>query len=235
MVEQGCDAGFAFDGDGDRVVAVDEQGEIIYADELIAALAISILKHAPLQAFVYDIKCSYQLPRLIEQHHGRAIACASGHTHLRAAMREHKAIMGGEYSGHVFIKDAWYGFDDGHYVALRLLNLLQNTEQPASVVLRPFQRSYASGEYLLPFEDEASPDRFMQRFLSKRYWDDGKRILIDGLRQEFDDGWLLIRRSNTTPSLSIRFEADSAARLAELQQQLRAAIIDTDPTLNVPF
>lgn len=234
VVEAQCDLGFAFDGDGDRISAVDELGEVIFADELFAALAVQTLQHQPLQTFVYDVKSSVQLAQLIQQHHGRAIACASGHTHLRKAMSEHKALMGGEYSGHIFLKDRWYGYDDAHYVALRLLSLLSTCDDSASQCLRPFTKSFQSPEYLIPMAENAAP-KFMRRFLAETDWPEGNSIRIDGLRQEFEDGWLLIRASNTTPSLSIRFEAHTQERLQQLQSQLRTAIMHIDSTIDLPF
>ena len=234
VVAHGADFGVSFDGDGDRLGLVDETGSIIEAESILKLLAEDIVPRYPGAKIVFDIKCGARLPRRIRELGGEACMRRSGHSFMKLAMRETGAPLGGELSAHIFIKDRWFGFDDGVYAAARVAELLSRGEEPASRIFDSGAEGYRTEELRIPAPD---PVKFglMERIIELADFKQAEIIKIDGLRVEYADGWGLIRASNTTPALLCRFEADSKQRLAAIQAQFRELILAADGSLKPPF
>ncbi len=229
-----ADFGVAFDGDGDRLGLVDETGTVIEAESILQLLAEDILPRYPGADIVYDVKCSTRLPRRIRELGGEPCMRRSGHSFMKLAMRETGAPLGGELSAHIFIKDRWFGFDDGVYAAARVAELLAARLEPASVALRASREGCRTEELRLPVP-EARKFVLMDRIVELADFEQVEIIKIDGLRVEYADGWGLIRASNTTPALLCRFEADSRERLEAIQADFRKLILRADDSLQPPF
>ena len=229
-----ADLGIAFDGDGDRVGLVDETGTIVEAESILQLLAEDILPRYPGASIVYDVKCSTRLPRRIRELGGRPCMRRSGHSFMKLAMRETGAPLGGELSAHIFIKDRWFGFDDGVYAAARVAELLAARAEPASVALGACRGGCRTGELRVAVP-EARKFSLMDSIIGQADFEQAETIRIDGLRVEYADGWGLIRASNTTPALLCRFEADSRERLAAIQADFRELILRADDSLQPPF
>ncbi len=229
-----ADFGVAFDGDGDRLGLVDETGTVVEAESILQLLAEDILPRYPGADVVYDVKCSARLPRRIRELGGKPCMRRSGHSFMKLAMRETGAPLGGELSAHVFIKDRWFGFDDGVYAAARVAELLAARSEPASVALGSSREGCRTEELRLPVP-EARKFPLMDRIIELADFEQVEIIKIDGLRVEYADGWGLIRASNTTPALLCRFEADSRERLEAIQADFRKLILRADDSLQPPF
>ena len=231
-----CDIGLALDGDGDRLGVVDERGQIVWPDKLLMRLAIELLERKPGAMIVYDIKCSGHLADVIREHDGEPVMWNSGHSLLRAKLaQEPRALLAGEMSGHLFFRDDWYGFDDAIYAGVRLLSILATASGPASSLFDTLPGGVVTPELQVPFEHEGAQHEFMRHLTEDVAFPDANITLIDGIRAEFPGGWGLVRASNTTPSLTLRFEADDAERLAEIQALFRDKLHALDPTLELPF
>lgn len=231
---QQADLGIAFDGDGDRLGVVDEAGNIVRPEHLVMLLAGDILLRHPGADVVYDVKSSRHLAAYILSNGGRPVMWCAGHARIKEKMRDTGALLGGEYSGHYFIKERWYGSDDALYVAARLVEVIGADPRPLSEILAELPVSPATPEYQLLLEEgEAAP--LMQAIESKAGFADAQIIDIDGLRVEFNHGWGLVRPSNTVPSLTFRFEADSTMELEQIQQQFRDLIKQVLPDRQLPF
>ena len=206
-----ADLGLAFDGDGDRLVAVSGNGEIVWPDQLMMIFARDILLQNPDSQIVFDIKSSNRLNRLVHQYSGESVLCKTGHAHIRRTVQHTGALLGGEFSGHIFFNDRWYGFDDGLYAAVRLLEILciQNPEktkcQQMSLdqIISEFEGSAHTPELLIPV-DESEKFGLMETLAANCKFKGGKIITIDGLRVEYPQGWGLIRASNTSAYLTMR-------------------------------
>ncbi|MFZ2208178.1 MAG: phosphomannomutase/phosphoglucomutase [Porticoccaceae bacterium] len=219
----GADLGIALDGDGDRLVAVSGSGRIVWPDELLMIFARDILTNHPGADVVFDVKSTRRLTNLVNGYGGQAVMCRTGHAHIRAKVAELKAPLGGEFSGHIFFGDRWFGFDDGLYAAARLLEILSLREQNLDSVLAAFETSVATAEIRLPVS-EADKFALIERVQAAAVFDDAKISVIDGLRVEFANGWGLIRASNTESAVSLRFEADNAQVLGTIQQRFRTLL-----------
>ncbi|MBQ0783189.1 MAG: phosphomannomutase/phosphoglucomutase, partial [Amphritea sp.] len=227
-----ADIGLALDGDGDRLVVVDNQGQVITPDQLICLFAQDLLKRHPGAEIVYDVKCSINLPRLINQLGGRADMWSCGHSMIKNRMQQTKALFGGEFSGHLFFAEQWYGFDDGLYAAIRLLELLSNTDQSVTELFSPFTPLPSTPMIHIPVSDE-SKFQVIEQF-SQLNFAPAKVYTIDGLRVEYPDGWFGIRPSNTTPMLTLRIEAltpDALIRIGALLEEKLKLIV---PDLQIP-
>ncbi|MDL2210683.1 phosphomannomutase/phosphoglucomutase [Desulfovibrio sp. OttesenSCG-928-O18] len=206
--------GIGLDGDGDRIGAVDETGRLLFGDELLALFAREVLARKSGAAILGDVKCSHRLFRDIERHGGKGEMCATGHSFMKARMRECNAELGGEMSGHMFFADRWYGFDDALYAAARLYEILSATDAPFSTLLQ-WPPSFVTPELHVACPENAKK-AVMEKagnFFRSRY----DVLEIDGVRLVFPDGWGLVRASNTQPVLVLRFEAETAARLREIR------------------
>ena len=232
--EQGAELGIAFDGDGDRMVIVSSQGEIIWPDRLLMLLAIDVLLRNPGAQIIYDVKCSRHVANVIAEYGGEALMWASGHSLIKAKMKETGALLAGEMSGHIYFKERWFGFDDGLYSAARLLEILANDARDSSDIFAALPDSMNTPELNVPMA-EGQPGVFMEKLLNGTHFEQARVATVDGLRVEFDDGWGLVRASNTMPCLVLRFEADDELAMSRIQDEFRSAMLQADPNLSLPF
>ncbi len=230
--ESGADIGLAFDGDGDRLGAVCNEGEFINADQLLILLARDILPRYPGAPMVFDVKCSRSLAREIEALGGEAVMYRSGHSFMKQKMLETDAPLGGEFSAHVFIKDRWFGFDDGVYAAARILEILARQEQPASAVFSGLLAGVSTPEYAVTVPDDRK-FALIDEIIALADFPDADLITLDGLRVEFPEGWGLIRASNTSPALLLRFEAEDEDTLTAIKAQFKALILRADKSIDL--
>lgn len=223
-----ADCGIAYDGDADRIGAVDEQGNILWGDKLLVLFARAVLEQKPGAAVIGDVKCSRTLFDDIAKHGGRPVMSRTGHSLVKAAIKEHKAQVAGEMSGHMFFKHRWYGFDDAIYSGARLLEFLASGRKKLSAHLSTVPKTFVTEEIRVNTDDARKFDivaAAVKYFQSQ----DGLDVnTTDGARIEFPDGWGLIRASNTSPKLVMRFEADTPKRL----KAIRALVEDKVDELN---
>ncbi len=229
-----ADVGVAFDGDGDRVALVDDRGEAVWPEHLLMLLAADILRRHPGSDVIYDVKSSRHLAGFILSQGGRPIMWRSGHTRMKEKMRETGALIGGEFSGHIYIKERWFGSDDGIYVAARLLEVLADDPRPAHEQIAELPHSPATPEYQLPL-NEGEALLAMQAIMAAASFPEARVVDLDGLRIEFSDSWGLVRPSNTLPALTFRFEADSEIALEEVKQRFRELLRLALPDHAPPF
>jgi phosphomannomutase / phosphoglucomutase len=220
--EVGADVGIAYDGDADRVGAVDEKGNVLWGDQLMILFSRALLAEVPGAAIVGEVKCSFTLYDDIAKRGGRPIMWKAGHSLIKAKMKEEKALLAGEMSGHIFFGHRWFGFDDGIYSSGRLLELLSRTEAPLSSLLADVPRTFSTPELRVdcPEEKKFEVVRRAQEFFRTRY----DAVTVDGVRVVFPDGWGLVRASNTQPLLVLRFEAKTQPRLEEIQALVRGKV-----------
>lgn len=229
-----AEIGLAFDGDGDRLGVVTKDGQIIYPDRQLMLFAQDILARNSGGQILYDVKCTRNLAPWIELHGGRPLMWKTGHSLVKAKMRETGAPLGGEMSGHIFIADRWYGFDDGLYAGARLLELLSRHADP-SAVLNALPQSASTPELHLHLKEGENFALIERLQRNARFADATRIITIDGLRAEYPDGFGLARSSNTTPVVVLRFEAESDAALARIQDDFRRAILSVKSDAKLPF
>ena len=231
-----ADLGLAFDGDGDRLGVVSAEGAIIWPDRLMMLFAGEILQAHPGAAIVHDVKCSSLLGRLIEAKGGRSVMSASGHSLMKTKLVAEDALLAGELSGHLYFRDEWYGFDDALYAAARLLRIMDRHEGAAREIFQQLPDSANTPELRIAMGDEQA--RRMVEALSAQVaqrFGDGKLCLLDGVRVDFPEGFILVRASNTTPSLVLRMEGRTPAVLDELKQRMRQTLLALAPDLKLPF
>ncbi len=216
VLEVKADVGIAYDGDSDRVGAVDEKGQVLWGDQIMILFSRAILAEVPGAAIVGEVKCSFTLYDDIKARGGRPIMWKAGHSLIKAKMKEEHAELAGEMSGHIFFAHRWLGFDDGIYSSGRLLELLSHADAPMSSLLADVPKTFSTPELRVdcPEEKKFELVKRAQAWFSERY----KAVTVDGVRVEFPDGWGLVRASNTQPILVLRFEATSEARLAEIRK-----------------
>ncbi|TKA92982.1 phosphomannomutase/phosphoglucomutase [Halopseudomonas bauzanensis] len=234
--QHNADLGLAFDGDADRLGVVMANGEIICADRLLMLFAEDIVTRNPGADIVFDVKCTRQLPQLISRLGGRPVMWKSGHSLIKAKMQETQALLGGEMSGHVFFQERWYGFDDGLYSACRLLELVSMLTQDREQINAMFDR-YPTGLSTPELHVEVGEKRkfaLMNDLENTAEWGEQARVTtIDGLRVDYPDGWGLVRASNTTPVLVLRFEAEDAGGLERIRQRFREQLTRVAPDLTL--
>ncbi|MAM58160.1 MAG: phosphomannomutase/phosphoglucomutase [Salinicola sp.] len=233
--ETGADIGLAFDGDGDRLGVVTPAGEMIYPDRLMMAFATDLLEREPGARIVFDVKCTGNLARIIERAGGEPEMWRTGHSLIKARMKETGAQLGGEMSGHIFIKERWYGFDDGLYAAARLLEILSRQTVDADRYFRAFPQDVSTPELNAPVTDEEKFAIVERLAENGDFGQDGIKTTLDGIRVDYPDGWGLCRASNTTPMLVLRFEGKDRAALARIQQRFGAAVLAVAPHVELPF
>jgi phosphomannomutase/phosphoglucomutase len=216
VLETRADLGIAYDGDSDRVGAVDERGQVLWGDQLMILFSRAILAERPGAAIVGEVKCSFTLYDDIARHGGRAIMWKAGHSLIKAKMKEEHAELAGEMSGHIFFGHRWLGFDDGVYSSGRLLELLSRTDARMSTLLADVPRTFSTPELRVdcPEDKKFELVRRAQAYFSARH----QAVTVDGVRVVFPDGWGLVRASNTQPILVLRFEATTEARLGEIRK-----------------
>ncbi|WP_157209841.1 phosphomannomutase/phosphoglucomutase [Marinimicrobium agarilyticum] len=232
--EVGADLGAAFDGDGDRLIIVTPQGRIIWPDQLLMLFARDILGRNPGADVLFDVKCSRQLNQLVTSYGGRPIMWKTGHSHMKSKMVETGALIGGEYSGHIFIKDRWYGFDDGLYTLARLLEIITLRDQPIDDIFAAFPDMPSTPELKISVP-ESEKFALVERLIAEGDFHSGKSTTIDGLRVDFGKGWGLVRASNTSAALTLRFEADTEDALGKIQQLFKRELLKIDSSLKIDF
>ena len=222
VLEEGAEVGVGLDGDGDRIGAVDETGRLMFGDQLLAIYARELLKEVPGASVVADVKCSHLLFKDIEDHGGKADMCITGHSIVKGRMIEIGAALGGEMSGHMFFFHGYHGFDDATYGALKLVEILSRSDKPLSTYLSDWPLTYNTPEIRMDCPENIKFEvvRRAQDYFRERY----DVIDMDGARVVFDDGWGLIRASNTQGALVLRFESQSEDRLAEIRQVMETPI-----------
>ncbi|MBS4014884.1 MAG: phosphomannomutase/phosphoglucomutase [Candidatus Latescibacteria bacterium] len=208
--------GIGFDGDADRIGAIDDKGEIVWGDKLLAIFAQDIIKRKPKAKIVFEVKCSQGLVEYIQSIGGIPIMWKTGHSLIKAKMKQENAVIAGEMSGHMFFADDYYGFDDAIYAAARLLKIIAESGKSLSQLVAEIPFYYSTPEIRVPCPDELKFDvvNSIRDFFKKSY----ETLDIDGVRVIFDDGWGLVRASNTQPILVLRFEAKTEQRLQEIEQ-----------------
>jgi len=229
-----AELGLAFDGDGDRLGVVTKDGEIIYADRQLMLLAKDVLSRNPGAQIIYDVKSTRLLAPWIERHGGRPLIWKTGHSLIKAKLKETGALLAGEMSGHTFFKERWYGFDDALYGGARLLEVLSR-ERNASAVLKSLPNAPSTPELHWALA-EGEPHRLVEKLQASKPFPGAERVLtIDGVRVEYADGFGLARASNTTPVIVLRFEADNDAALERIKKQFRAALQPLKPDAPLPY
>ncbi|MGZ5051373.1 MAG: phosphomannomutase/phosphoglucomutase [Methylobacter sp.] len=229
-----ADIGIAFDGDGDRLGVVDSNGKIIWPDRQLMLFAKDLLATKPGSEIIYDVKCSRHLTSQISKAGGRPTMWKTGHSLMKAKLKETGAKLAGEMSGHIFFNDRWFGFDDALYAAARLLEILSRDARSSAEVFSDFPDSLNTPELNVALA-EGENFTLMEKLLTEAQFPGGKITDIDGLRVDFPNGWGLVRASNTTPSLVIRFEADSEAAMGAIQDQFRELMKKVKPDIALPF
>lgn len=232
--QEEANLGIAFDGDGDRLGVIDSAGNIIWPDRQMMVFAADVLSRQPGADIIFDVKCSRNLSKEIVKYGGRPLMWKTGHSLIKAKIKETNAALAGEMSGHIFFGERWFGFDDGLYSAARLIEILSADPRPSSEIFAEYPDSVNTPEINIPMQEgENLP--FVEKLLSDTQFSDAKITDIDGLRADFLNGWGLVRASNTTPSLVLRFEADSDESLVEIQQKFKEAMLQINPDLAIPF
>ncbi|MDH3636882.1 MAG: phosphomannomutase/phosphoglucomutase [Gammaproteobacteria bacterium] len=232
--DTGADLGLAFDGDGDRLGVVSSDGTLIWPDRLMILFSRDILSRNPGAQIIFDVKCSRTLPAAIRDAGGIPLMWRTGHSFIKAKLKQTGAALAGEMSGHIFFKERWYGFDDALYTGARLLELLAKDPRDPAAVFAELPDSVNTPELHIEM-DEGEHFALMHELIDRARFPGGDISTIDGLRVDFDDGFGLVRPSNTTPLLVLRFEADTQASLERIQDQFRRLITDARPNLCVPF
>jgi phosphomannomutase/phosphoglucomutase len=229
-----ADIGLAFDGDADRLGVVTNKGEIIWPDRLLMLYAIDVLERMPGSEIVFDVKCSRHLPEVIVSFGGKPLMWKTGHSLIKSQMRERGAVLAGEMSGHIFFKERWYGFDDGLYAAARLLEIVAARQETISEIFMALPNSINTPELKLAIADE-DKFNFITQLIDRAKFIDANLNTIDGLRIDFPDGWGLVRASNTTACLTLRFEADNSIALERIQIIFRKLLLSINSELCLPF
>ena len=233
--DNGHEVGLAFDGDGDRVGVIDDKGNVIWPDRQMVLFARDVLQRNPGARIIYDVKCSKVLPAAIVEAGGVPDMWKTGHSFIKARIKETGAQLGGEMSGHMFFKERWYGFDDALYAAARLLEILSRTDRKASEIFGEIPNSINTPELNVKLEEDGAQHAFIEKFMAGSKFDGATLTTIDGVRADYPDGWGLVRASNTTPSLVIRFEADTDEAMQRIQGQFRKNMQAVDDKLALPF
>ncbi|TGD72746.1 phosphomannomutase/phosphoglucomutase [Mangrovimicrobium sediminis] len=232
--DEGADFGVAFDGDGDRLAVVTPSGRIVRSDVLLMIFAQDVVSRNPGADVVFDVKCSRNLTDLITQCGGRPVLCRTGHAFMKQKMAETGALLGGEFSGHMFFGERWFGFDDGMYAAARLAEILSTQGDDLDTIIEAFPTSVNTPEIRIPVE-ESEKQPLIERITRNADFSSGKVNTMDGIRVDFAEGWGLLRASNTTPALTARFEAESEEALDAIMHEFRQQIALVDPSLKLNF
>jgi phosphomannomutase/phosphoglucomutase len=232
--EQEADFGVAFDGDGDRLAVVTGSGQIVRSDKLLMIYAQDVVSRNPGADVVFDVKCTRDLTELITNNGGRPVLWKTGHAFMKEKMAETGALLGGEFSGHIFFGERWYGFDDGMYAAGRLAEILSTHGDSLDQVLEAFPVTCNTSEILVPV---AEGDKFplIERLVESATFPSGKVNTLDGIRVDFTEGWGLVRASNTVAALTARFEASSAEALEQIKSEFREQLARVAPDLELTF
>jgi phosphomannomutase/phosphoglucomutase len=231
---ESADIGIALDGDGDRLVVVTASGEIIWPDQLLMIFARDVVSRNPGCDVIFDIKSTRRLNQVISSYGGRPIMWKTGHSNIKAKMRETNALLAGEFSGHIFFKERWFGFDDGLYAAARLMEIMSLRDQSLDSMIAAMPELFITPEIKIAVADT---DKFtlIDNIIENGNFGSGEKTLIDGLRVDFDTSWGLVRASNTSPAITLRFEADNTNDLIKVQSIFKREINKIDPTIILDF
>jgi phosphomannomutase/phosphoglucomutase len=232
--KESADIGVALDGDGDRLVVVTSSGKIIWPDQLLMIFARDVVSRNPGCDVIFDIKSTRRLNQVISSYGGRPIMWKTGHSNIKEKMRETNALLAGEFSGHIFFKERWFGFDDGLYAAARLMEIMSLRDQSLDSMIEAMPELFITPEFKIAVSD-ADKFSLIENIIENADFESGEKTLIDGLRVDFDTSWGLVRASNTSPALTLRFEADNAADLIEVQSLFKRELIKIDPKLILDF
>lgn len=232
--ENEADLGLGFDGDGDRIAVVDGGGNIIFPDRLMMLFARDILSRSPGSKIIYDVKCSNRLGVIISKLGGTPIMGRTGHSYLKKQLKAEGAELAGDLSGHIFFQERWYGFDDAMYAGARLLEILMGMKQSPADVLSKLPTGVGTAEIRIDMQ-EGDHLQFMQEFAVSANFPGAEVSTLDGVRADYADGWGLVRASNTTPALTLRFEANSEESLGRIQTHFKELIHGVDASLTLPF
>lgn len=232
--ERNLDIGLAFDGDADRLGILDNQANILWPDRQLMLFAEDILKRKPGAQIIYDVKSTSNLDGYIRKHGGRPLMWKSGHSLLKAKLHETGAELAAELSGHIFFRDRWYGFDDGLYSGARMLEIVSQSAGSSAELFSHLPDNLNTPELQVIF-DEGMQYAFMEKFTRQSTFDQGEKITLDGVRVNYKNGWGLVRASNTTPCLVLRFEANTRKELNRIQQIFREQLLAVDSSLKLPF
>ncbi|UOO81000.1 phosphomannomutase/phosphoglucomutase [Uruburuella testudinis] len=229
-----AEIGLAFDGDGDRLGVVTKEGNIIYPDRQLMLFAQDVLNRNPGAKVIFDVKSTRLLAPWIKEHGGEPIMEKTGHSFIKTSMKQNGALLAGEMSGHTFFKERWFGFDDGMYAGCRMLEILSRSDNP-SAVLNALPQSTSTPELNIKLPEGSNGHEVIARLAETAKFDGAREIItIDGLRVEYADGFGLMRASNTTPVLVLRFEADSQTAIERIQNQFKT-VIESFPGLTWPL
>ncbi|MDR5757847.1 phosphomannomutase/phosphoglucomutase [Caballeronia sp. LZ035] len=234
LKETDAEVGFAFDGDGDRLGVVTKDGQVIFPDRQLMLFAQEVLSRNKGGQIIYDVKCTRNLAKWVREQGGEPIMWKTGHSLVKAKLRETGAPLAGEMSGHVFFKDRWYGFDDGLYTGARLLEILSRVADP-SKLLNDLPDSLSTPELQIKMEEGENVQLIAKLQKNAKFTGADDVLTIDGLRVEYPDGFGLARSSNTTPVVVMRFEADSEGALKRIQEDFRRVILAEKPDAKLPF
>jgi len=231
-----ADMGIAFDGDGDRLGVVDEQGRIIWPDRQLILFAREILVKHPAAKIIFDVKCTRHVAAVIAKLGGEPLMWKTGHSLIKAKMQEIGALLAGEMSGHIFFKDRWFGFDDALYAGARLLEIISmaHPDKPASAIFAELPDSVNTPELLINVTEQSKFES-VQKLMALARFQDAKVSTVDGLRVDFEDGFGLVRPSNTGPNLILRFEGDNSSALQRIQREFRHLLLAVEPQWDLPF
>ena len=235
LKESDAELGLAFDGDGDRLGVVTKSGKIIYPDRQLMLFAEEVLSRNPGAEVIFDVKCTRNLFPWIRKHGGKPLLWKTGHSLIKSKLKETGAPLAGEMSGHVFFKDRWYGFDDGMYAGARLLEIVSRVAN-ASALLEALPDSISTPELNVALDQEGENHRIIAELQRTARFDGATEInTIDGLRVEYPDGFGLMRASNTTPVIVLRFEADSKEALDRIQRDFKRVLTTAKPDAAIPY
>ncbi len=231
---ENADLGLAFDGDGDRVGVVTNVGSVVFPDRLLMLFAKDVVARNPGADIIFDVKCTRRLTPLISGYGGRPVMWKTGHSLIKKKMKETGALLAGEMSGHIFFKERWYGFDDGIYSAVRLLEILSQDKRNAEQVFSAFPNDISTPEINIQVTEE-SKFSIIEALHRDAHWGEANITTLDGVRVDYPKGWGLVRASNTTPVLVLRFEAETEDELKRIQDVFRAQLYTVAPDLTLPF
>ena len=232
--EEGADLGFAFDGDGDRLGVVDGEGNIIWPDRQMMLFARDVLSRNQGASIIFDVKCSRHLKAVIEESGGKPLMWKTGHSLIKSKMKEIDAPLAGEFSGHIFFKERWYGFDDALYAGARVLEILTKSKSSPTETFAELPDDISTPELRIPLAEKHHA-KVMEIMKKKMTFEDAEVTDMDGLRVDFSDGWGLVRPSNTSPFLVARFEAESDEAMERIQKGFRDLLHSVSADLKLPF
>ena len=229
------DIGLAFDGDGDRVGVIDNKGVVLWADRQMMLYSRDVLERNPGAKIIFDVKSSRNLGTVIEQAGGEPIMWKTGHSFIKNKMAETGALLAGEMSGHIFFKERWYGFDDALYSAARLLEIITNQDLSTSELFATLPDAVSTPEIIVHLDKDGAQHAFVQKFANQAKLPNAQITAIDGIRADYEHGWGLVRASNTTPAIVIRFEAENNSVMEEIKSAFRKEMSKVDANLTLPF